>query len=116
LEINGTVKEYHGQPPSIETFRYTVPLGAVKNGTLEERNTILWDDAILLGGDRSEYVIKFWSDKYEIVSQYFHNSVPVAAAGPANYFQLTFGDESLARRVLAAFRHAADLCRQKEPF
>jgi hypothetical protein len=29
---------------------------------------------------------------------------------------ITFNDEAIARRVAEAFRHAADLCRGKEPF
>ena len=31
-------------------------------------------------------------------------------------FCLTFYDESIAKRVLEAFKHAADLCRGKESF
>jgi hypothetical protein len=103
-------------------FRYTFPLGAIDGGSVEKKdlvaiNTFAGSRETFLSGDRWVYSVHLDSSSKGIISQDFYNSEPmIGIPGPKYGLSLDFPDEALAQRVLAAFRHAADLCRSKEVF
>jgi len=109
--------QYPTQQPAVMTFRHTVPLGILVGGTVERHDTILWSNAKLIGGDRWDYKVTLRGTSKEVLSHVFGNSLerPLSSEN-LDHFELDFSDESLAQRVLTAFRHAADLCRNKEVF
>jgi len=101
-----------GQQQGVNTIRYTVPLGVVTEAFvdhLENRGTFV-------SGDRSAYrlVLKSKSTAISVADFGINSQLPVTTT--TNWFYLKFNDESLADRVMTAFKHAADLCGKKEVF
>ena len=101
-----------GQQQGVNTIRYTVPLGVVTEAFVdhpENRGTFV-------SGDRSAYrlVLKSKSSYISVADFGINSQLPVTAT--TNWFYIKFNDESLANRVMTAFKHAADLCGKKEVF
>jgi hypothetical protein len=107
---------------------HTIPLGSIKYGKVVAHDNTTngicgllpdsWQSntpSAFSGGDRWEYCVRLESESKVIRSRLygdqFQDQVTLIYG-----VSLSFADESLARRVLAAFLHAADLCRAKEPF
>jgi TonB family protein len=111
---------------------YTVPLGALMAGEVARLENV-WTGAasdapyvgpgnsgVFVNGDKWGYRVILKSTSTDI----FFKSVGFGSPPPpnpdttknTNTLYLIFNDESLARRVLTAFLHAADPCRKKELF
>ncbi len=110
-----TVHDF-GYPPSVATFRYTLPLGILTGGIVSPAMNRLAATGIFVSGERMGYRLQLNGPK-EI-------SLAISVSGPTtssdsqitDHVVLTFNDEALAQRLLQAFNHAAALCRRKEPF
>jgi hypothetical protein len=107
-------------PNDVSTVRYTVPLGALTEAfvqRMENQDSVDSDFRILhkpyVGGEQ-------WS--YRVYLRTKPNIIIVADSGESpvtrttNQIHLKFTDESMANRIVEAFKHAADLCRGKEAF
>lgn len=109
--------------PLKTTDRNTVPLGILKASVYRCENPkgcpgwFVNPDGgeVLVGGDRYYYIVGLSSTSKEILSEGFIEALPTYSEN-VNHFDLAFNDESLAQRVAAAFGHAADLCKGKQPF
>jgi hypothetical protein len=69
-----------------------------------------------ISGDRWAYRVLLTSKSNNISVAAFAPNSQTPATTTADGFFLKFNDESIATRVSAAFLHAAELCRRKEPF
>lgn len=112
--------------PEVHTSRQTIPLGALTGGVVKKDSISVKASNPLL--DKEEQ-IDLWTVFLDATSKVIlhesddvmlHESREVrkntTESASKNYAGLTFYDESVARRVLEAFKHAADLCRGKEAF
>lgn len=103
----------HIRPPLATTTRTTVPLGAIAGGT------VTMDDEIL---SRSpEKKLERWTVELDATSKVIlsetHQSLDnTTKTESQSWAFIPFFDESIAKRVLDAFKHAAELCRGKELF
>jgi S1-C subfamily serine protease len=101
------------------TLQYTVQLGALTEWSVQKRDNELFgktdDNITFIGGDMSGYVVLLRSTSNEI-SLSLSSEIRRLTSRRTNTASVTFNDASLARRVAAAFHHASDLCRVKEPF
>jgi len=100
------------------TFRSTAPLAALSGGWVEptDHGDKRVEGGTLIDGDRWAYGVQLTSKTKDVSVSVF--SSPQMPPGPltdrTDRLSLqSFNDESSARRVLTAFLHAADLCRQK---
>ena len=117
-----TISKEH--PDSLtDTFRYQLPLGIINGGYVEKKETVdpAVSKAVLAGGERWEYIVHLTGTSNEVLLQIFSRFSNSPTPNPPtaqnrNFLFLHFDDDAIARRVLEAFRHAADLCRNKEPF
>jgi hypothetical protein len=106
----------------VGTRRYTVPMGSLIRFSVEHAENI--EASRFLSGDRWGYRLGLVSSSKAIhVSASFETFAtllprvpPIPETSVADTFYMTFSDESTAQRVADAFKHAADLCRGKEPF
>ena len=110
-----------GFPPSVATFRYTLPLGVLTGGVVIPAINRLYATGIFVSGERSGYRLQLSGAKeISLATSLFSQSIsgPITRSDSrvTDFAVLTFNDESLAQRVLQAFNHAAALCRKKEPF
>jgi len=97
--------------------RYTLALANISAGSVKKQDTLVRGKERFLDvtGDEWQYVVTLASGSKAIILVSVHNSEP-AMTEAVDALPLYFADESLAQRVLAAFLHAAELCRNKEPF
>lgn len=100
--------------PGEDTSRFTVPLGDLTGVEVKK-------DSIPLSRSASErldtWPLILETTPSKSVLQETRNSVNNTSTTEASYVAvLIFYEEPLARRVSEAFKHAADLCRGKEPF
>lgn len=103
-----------GYPDTYGFFRYTLSLGIINGGSI-----VVTDRAAInsqfVGGDRWEYDVRLTTSSREVLHQYsMFGGTPQSQT--VNYVDLQFADNSMANRVLTALMHAAELCRNKEPF
>lgn len=108
------------------TFRYTVPLGLISEGSISSEDLTIGRGAagfIFTGGDRRRFELKMKSTSKAIATELEPMRSGKVAPGTTpkqfsmqNYFSIDFNDEGLAQRVLTAFLHASELCRKKEVF
>jgi len=98
------------------SWRYTVPLGVLAEGEVVHLENIDVPGETFISGEKWAYRVLLKSKSNNITLAAFspNSKIPVTTT-TSNLF-LKFNDESIAKRVLAAFMHAADLCRGKEPF
>jgi hypothetical protein len=103
--------------PVTKIYKYTLPLGAVRHGEVspQDMEKRLAPKGTLTGGDRIHYYVILTTESNVIRFQMSIDS-HVYEDKNQNLLVLGFANESLARRVLTAFLHAVDLCKQKEPF
>jgi len=99
------VEVWKNQPtyPWTNTDHYTVPLGAVTN-------------VLVLKDSHSEGWRMSLSTTSKVILDDFHSDTRGNKTESVDIALLIFPDESLAKRVAEAFKHAAELCRRKEPF
>ena len=111
-------------PPTEITARYTLPLGSITTGSVERRENgdnsreRTQDIPVMhyVSGERWSYWVFLNTRSNEIsatVSTLPSNRINQLSM---HVMHLEFNDEVIAKRVLSAFLHAADLCRRNEPF
>jgi hypothetical protein len=108
-------------PMVVSTTRYTLPLGVLTGGSVELHFNDMNNGANTIYGEKASYWLYLTSKSKEI-SLYLSSEmsgrgtlVPPTSES-VSVLNLRFRDEAIAQRVLDAFKHAADLCRGKEPF
>jgi hypothetical protein len=107
--------EVEGAQQSVtNTVRYTVPLGLISGGVTEKKPTETFNPFV--SGDQWEYVLNLTASSKGILAEDYYAGSGRSSTRTTDLVQLIFPEESLAQRVLEAFRHAGDLCRNKEPF
>ncbi|MGO9230633.1 MAG: S1C family serine protease [Bryobacteraceae bacterium] len=96
--------------PRSQTTRQTIPLGALTGGSVKKDNLNKVDNTI-----EASWV--FLNTGSQVVLSESRDSLHDSPENDSkDYAFLVFFDESVAQRVLGAFKHAADLCRGKEAF
>jgi hypothetical protein len=96
----------------IDTIRYTIPLGAVDVAQVfRMRQTT----------DQLSYKVAPWVvslvTKSNVILMEAHDGLQKTTISEGvNDVYLDFNDEAIAKRVVAAFKHATELCQGKEPF
>jgi hypothetical protein len=107
-------------------FRVTLPLGALTEAFVAhmENLDLLPPGTTFVSGDRWGYRVCLKSKSRDISLAEFPNvwhgqSVPTLqtpVTTTTNSFVLVFNDESIANRILEAFKHATALCQKKDIF
>jgi hypothetical protein len=93
------------------TDRYTVPLGSITDTHIERRNNASSAIETIIGGPEWRYELFLISESKEILAvTTYHTEFNQRSV------RIIVDDEPAAKRIQDAFRHAADLCRKKEPF
>jgi hypothetical protein len=94
------------------TTRFTVPLGALAfdSGMKQLRKN---DNVPGLEG---KWYVGLGTGSNVVLMERSVTGVDTVVSQKVNYAWLHFTDESIARRVLDSFKHAADLCRGTQPF
>lgn len=120
-----------GMSTLIVINRATVPLGEIIEGRVVTIDNSKYSDSsedfVFVRGDRQAYEVRLIAGAAVFTSELSTRftmpnrfSEPDPPSAPSVYrerqFSVRFPDEALAKRVLAAFLRAADLCRTKEPF
>jgi hypothetical protein len=106
--------EKYRDSPWVTTTRYTVPLGAIAGGEVVT-------DSLSLSFSPDSKKIESWTvilhASSKMVLEETHKDLNNTTKSESQKMAfLTFNEESTAKRVLDAFKHAADFCRGKEPF
>jgi hypothetical protein len=97
--------------------RNTVPLGLLTSWSVEKRENELDPHMTFVSDERTGYRVFLSSNsKAILLALSFSDPKVPPVANTTDILNITFSDESLARRVAEAFHHASDLCRGKEPF
>jgi hypothetical protein len=111
-----TIREKFRDRPETTTTRMTVPLGSVtKVEVTEDSSTI----QVSLSKSKSveEWIVTLATTPTKSILQETHETVHnTTNTESSDLTILIFYEESIAQRVSEAFKHAADLCRGKEPF
>ena len=100
--------------PIVTTTRYTVPLGAITRGEVMP-DTI----SLSIGADSKKiehWIVTLHAASKVILDDTHEDLNNTTKSESRNWAFVVFDDESIARRVLEAFKHATELCRNKEPF
>jgi S1-C subfamily serine protease len=98
--------------PLVVTSLFSVPLSVIDRGTLIPARV----DPIHYRSGEMTYMVSTGSGSNVIAHETRYSGDANTKSEMVNLAVLFFNDESIARRVQEAFRHAADLCRKKEPF
>jgi ABC-type nitrate/sulfonate/bicarbonate transport system substrate-binding protein len=69
-----------------------------------------------VSGEQWGYRVLLMGGKEILFTRSTSGPPPLSDSITTDRFSLAFNDESLAQRVLEAFKHAAALCRENEPF
>jgi hypothetical protein len=102
------------EPPRItvtDTTRYTIPLGALDEGYVFKVNKQFRD----IINKAESWAVPLQSKSQVILSESHEDLGNTTKSESVDSVALRFNDESMATRVLEAFKHAT-LCRGKEPF
>ena len=106
----------HFGPPSVATTRFTVPLGASTGGDIRTEDIVLSVPETPESEKLETWVVDLDAMSKGVHWETHEDPSNTTATSSQNFAFITFFDESVATRVLNAFKHAADLCRSKEPF
>jgi hypothetical protein len=107
-----TWEKFHERPITTAT-RYTVPLGAITGGTVDADNVIL---SIPDSKKLDRWIVDLSTSSKVVLDETHEDVNNTTKSQSQKWAFIIFYDESVAKRVLEAFKHAADLCRVKEPF
>jgi len=92
--------------------RYTLSLGSLSVVSVEHVSTATKPEVTIIDGAESEYRVTLSTNSKDIHTLYSAATPPKLLA---DYLQsslsMHFDDEEVARRVVVAFRHAAELCK-----
>jgi len=108
----GTNREY----PTTTTTRQTIPLGALAGGRVAQDVLALSFAASKLDRRLERWTVFLDASSKVILSETYEDLYKTTKSESQDWAFLTFYDEAMAKRVLEAFKHAADLCRVKDPF
>lgn len=103
--------KFSGGDQHVRTTRYTVPLGAIDNGVVSKWGIANNKIGRSYNGDL--WWLQLKSKTNVILSDPLSNAAGTKAVDSAPFW---FSDKTTALRVSDAFKHAAELCRGKEPF
>lgn len=110
-----TIREKFRDLPETETTRVTVPLGAVTKVEVKKESS-----SIQLSPSKpklEEWIVTLATTPSKSILEETYETVPnTTNTESSDLTILIFYEESIAQRVSDAFKHAADLCRGKEPF
>jgi hypothetical protein len=98
--------------PLVVTSQFTVPLSVIDRGAVVPARV----DPVHFRSGEMTYMVSTGSESNLIVHQIHYTGDASIKNEMVNVATLFFSDESIARRVQEAFRHAADLCRKNEVF
>jgi hypothetical protein len=98
--------------PLVVTSLFTVPLSVIDRGATIPARV----DIVHYRSGEASYMVSTGSGSNVIVHEIHYGVDDSTKSEMVNVAFLYFNDESIARRVQEAFRHAADLCRKKEVF
>jgi len=103
--------------PIVSTTRQVVPLGAL-TGSRVMKNSIRLslDSSNKIEKQVEEWNVYLNTASKVILSETHEDLNNSTKSESVNFAFLGFYEESIANRVLEAFKHAAELCRGKEPF
>jgi hypothetical protein len=110
------------KPPLVLRSRSTVPLGLIIDSRIDRERAAKVGS--VSQGSEWHYVLSLktklkdipWELEREKESTASDSTPTPPSRVVADSVGIPFDDESLAKRVQEAFKHAADLCRSKEPF
>jgi hypothetical protein len=88
-------------------MRFTIPLGAVTDGMV--RKTVGLDNF-------DKFEVELDSTAQDILYELHESANNTTQTRSQDFAMFFFNDEPIANRVLEAFKHAAELCRGREPF
>jgi hypothetical protein len=112
--------DYADLPAQVITLRYSVPLGTLTTSSIARLENMWWNYGLsgtFVKGDGWSYYLFLSSKSPDIILVHSDSTLgSPAKAESVKTLSLRFNDESIAKRVQEAFRHAADLCKNKEPF
>ncbi len=104
--------EKYPTTPDVNTTRYTVPLGEFGDGRVFQGGPSVQGKS-----GRIDFWIVGIETKSKVILEESYQSVGnIKKTESRDSAILIFYEESIANRVLLALRHAAELCRGKEPF
>lgn len=99
------------------SFLYTVPLGILTGWDVVRTENEDGPEWQFVDGERWGYRLMLSTGSNEILRRVSYvSSALVRRTDSVNGLDLTFNDESLARRVASAFRYASSLCHKSEAF
>jgi hypothetical protein len=111
--IEVTVWDKFPANPITITTRYTVPLGALTSVSLMRLKLPV---KVSPAETIEKPVVVLAASENVILSAEHEDLRDKTKAESGKDAFITFDDEPIANRVIEAFRHAADLCRGREPF
>jgi hypothetical protein len=104
--------------PILSTTRYTVPLGALTGGEVMKQSLCL-SPVMFRPCDSKEqetWTVVLDTKSNVILSETHEDLNNTTKTESQKSALMMFSDESIANRVLEAFKHAANLCPKKEAF
>jgi Trypsin-like peptidase domain len=117
--------ENYPQFLEVHTWSQTIPLGALTGGDVTKDSFSVKANPFIDKEEKIEIWTVFLNATAKVILHESHEVTlhesrevgeNTTESESKNYAGLTFYDESIAKRVLEAFLHAADLCRGKEAF
>jgi Trypsin-like peptidase domain len=111
------VWENYPKNPDVTTSRYTVPLGSIRRPwIMEDENPLVAKTRLSESEKIKGWVVVLESTSNDILYEEHKNIPDTTKSESRKSAFIEFYDGSVAQRVLAAFDHAASLCRNREPF
>jgi hypothetical protein len=103
--------------PITETLRSTVPLGEVSDTKIVKIDTPLaWSKEGDVVKSLPGWIVGLYTNSDVILEETHRDIGNKTKNSAAHSAGIVFRDESVAKRVSEAFKHAADLCRGTQPF
>jgi hypothetical protein len=115
IEVD-TWSDLPGRPMTTKT-RQTIPLGAITSADVKSSEI-----ALTIGSDlkvvktTTQWIAYFNADSKVILHETHEDVNKSVKSESLSFAYLIYDDEAVAKRVVEAFKHAAGLCRQAEPF
>lgn len=103
--------------PEVTTTRQSIPLGAFTEGSISKDHIALsFTSSFKVDKTLDTWMVLLFTTPKVVLWESHENLKNTTTSEGKDYFGVMFYEESIAQRVLDAFRHAADLCRRKEAF
>ncbi len=105
--------EKYRERPIVTTTHQTVPLGSISGGEIVKSYFPL---ALTDSKKVEVWTVSLDTTSKVILKETYEDITDTTKSDSLSRASLIFYEESIAKRVLEAFKHAADLCRGKEAF